>query len=61
LIKLAFKRMKKDWLIVENYDAILDRDNNPPLTLQDKSKRLYEYEIRDKDKILVESVKRLDG
>jgi hypothetical protein len=61
LIKLAFKRMKKDWLIVENYDAILDRDNNPPLRLRDKRKRLYEYGITDKDKISVVSVKRLDG
>jgi hypothetical protein len=61
LIELALKRMKKDRIIVENYDAILDRDNNPPLTLQDSSKRLYEYRIRDKDKILIESVKRRDG
>jgi hypothetical protein len=61
LIELALKRMKKDRIIVENYDAILDRDNNPPLTLQDSSKRLYEYRIRDKDKILIVSVKRRDG
>jgi hypothetical protein len=60
LIELTLKKfLKKDRLIVENYVAILDRDNK--LLVLDSSKRLYEYGIRDKDNIIVESVKRQNG
>ena len=59
LIELMLKKyLKKDRVIVENYVAMLDRDNDQPLPLEDYNKRLYEYGIKDKDIIIIKSKRR---